>query len=257
MRSEGREVSLFEAPIAKSAWRRLLLAGSLILSSLCVVRPALGSENPGSGIVDLSLMVAPNLPATWPHPKVPNFQISHYLKIGPGGAYNSDILTIDGNTGTQLDVPPHSVARPELGFPNSGPYGHMFIDRVPPWQFGGEACVVDLRSLRDAAAKGHSALIERKHVSRPGRGNTGLYGRAMSSSSTRATATTTTSRFQKAAASSPRPSAATLRVGPIPAPIAWNTWPAAASEPWAPTVPAWARCPIWPSPRTTPASSTE
>ena len=164
MRSEGREVSLFEAPIGKSTWRRLLLAGSLILSSLCVVRPALGSEKPGSGIVDLSLMVAPNLPATWPHPKVPNFQISHYLKIGPEGAYNSDILTIDGNTGTQLDVPPHSVARPELGFPNSGPYGHMFIDRVPPWQFGGEACVVDLRSLRDAAPKGHSALIERKHI---------------------------------------------------------------------------------------------
>ena len=164
MPPEGREVSLFEAPIGRSAWRRLLLAGSLIFLSLCVTRPALGSEHPGSGIVDLSLMVAPNLPATWPDPKIPNFQISHYLKIGPEGAYNSDILTIDGNTGTQLDVPPHSVARPELGFPNSGPYGHMFIDRVSPWQLGGEACVVDLRSLRDAAPKGRSALIERKHI---------------------------------------------------------------------------------------------
>ena len=115
-------------------------------------------------IIDLSLLVASDLPATWPHPKFPSFQINHYRKIGPTGTYNSDILTIDGNTGTQLDVPPHSVSRLELGLANSGMFGYMFTDKVPPWQFGGEACVVDVRDLRDSAPNGHSALIEVSHI---------------------------------------------------------------------------------------------
>ena len=134
----------------------LLLAPLLLLS--------LTTQLNGAEIVDLSLLVSPELPCTWPHPRFPKFQINHYRRIGPDSAYNIDILTMDGNTGTQLDVPPHSVARPELGLPNSGPFGHMFTEKVPAWQFAGEACVIDLRSLRDAAPKGHSALIEKEHI---------------------------------------------------------------------------------------------
>ena len=35
----------------------------------------------------------------------------HERTIGSDSPYNIDVLLIDGNTGTQLDVPPHSVAR--------------------------------------------------------------------------------------------------------------------------------------------------
>src|ERR1700745_2525632 len=66
--------------------------------------------------VDLSLLVAPEYPCTWP--TFPRFQINHYERIGPLSPYNSDILIIDGNTGTQLDVPPHSVTLPDSGLPN-------------------------------------------------------------------------------------------------------------------------------------------
>ena len=65
--------------------------------------------------------------------------------IGAESAYNVDTLLIDGNTGTQLDVPPHSVARPELKREKSGPLGLVYTDKIEPWQFGGEACVVDVR----------------------------------------------------------------------------------------------------------------
>lgn len=50
-------------------------------------------------VLDLSLLVAPDLPCTWAA-GLPPFQINHYLKIGPHSAYNSDIITIDEHTGT-------------------------------------------------------------------------------------------------------------------------------------------------------------
>jgi hypothetical protein len=53
---------------------------------------------------DCSLLVAPEYPATWPSAPFPRFQINHQRTIGPSSAYNIDVLLIDGNTGTQLDV---------------------------------------------------------------------------------------------------------------------------------------------------------
>ncbi len=118
-----------------------------------------------SKVVDLSLLVASDYPCTWPQ-GFPNFQITHIKTIGLDSPYNVDILTIDGNTGTQIDVPTHSVARPELKFPNSGPFGNAFTETISAWQFGGEACVVDIRDLLDTGAKGVSSLVKREHVKR-------------------------------------------------------------------------------------------
>jgi hypothetical protein len=92
------------------------------------------------------------------------FHINHYRRIGPLSAYNIDILSIDGNTGTQLDFPPHSVALPDSGLPSAGPFGKLFGDKVPAWQFGGEACVIDCRSLCDSPPRGRSDLIKREHI---------------------------------------------------------------------------------------------
>ena len=57
--------------------------------------------------IDLSLLVAEDYPCTWPS-GFPMFQLKHYRRIGSLTPYNIDVLTIDGNTGTQIDVPPHS-----------------------------------------------------------------------------------------------------------------------------------------------------
>jgi kynurenine formamidase len=119
-----------------------------------------------SRFVDHSLLIAPEYPCTWPSHPFPRFAIIHSRTIGPESVYNIDTLLIDGNTGTQFDVPPHSVARPELKREKSGPLGLAFTDKIEPWQFGGEACVVDVRELLDKAPNGVSPLVKPEHVER-------------------------------------------------------------------------------------------
>ena len=125
-----------------------------------------GSKSDAPKFVDHSLLVAPEYPCTWPAYPFPRFQITHQRVIGPDSAYNIDSLLIDGNTGTQLDVPPHSVARPDLKREKSGPLGLAYTDKIEAWQFGGEACVVDVRDLLDQAPKGVSPLVTPQHVER-------------------------------------------------------------------------------------------
>jgi len=124
----------------------------------------LNAEEPK--FVDCSLLVAPEYPCTWPANPFPRFKIMHEWTIGPSSPYNIDALFIDGNTGTQLDVPPHSVARPDLNRPKSGELGLAYTDVTEAWQFGGEACVVDIRDLLDQAPKGESPLVKQEHVER-------------------------------------------------------------------------------------------
>ena len=124
------------------------------------------SEGDTPRFIDHSLLVAPEYPCTWPSYPFPRFQITHQRTIGPDSLYNIDVLLIDGNTGTQLDVPPHSVARPELKREKSGPLGLAYTETIEPWQFAGEACVVDVRDLLDQSPKGVSPLVMSKHVER-------------------------------------------------------------------------------------------
>ncbi len=140
------------------------LAAAVALAGIAAATAAEPASSPTARIVDLSLLVAPELPCTWPAPGFPPFHSNRYLQIGPLSAYNSDLLVIDGNTGTQLDVPPHSVPLPETGLPNAGPYGRMFTDKVPAWQFGGEACVIDCQDLRDGKTNGRSELVKKERI---------------------------------------------------------------------------------------------
>lgn len=105
--------------------------------------------------VDLSLMVGQDLPGNWPEGP-PSFQINHYLRIGPASAYNSDILIFDDNTATQFDAPAHG--------PISGPLALVTNEKVPIWQFVGEACVVDSRDSLQATPNGYSSLYQKAHV---------------------------------------------------------------------------------------------
>ena len=116
--------------------------------------------------VDCSLLVAPEYPATWPTHPFPRFQLIREQSIGPNSPYNIDVLLIDGNTGTQMDVPPHSVVRPDLKREKSGPLGLAWTDKTEAWQFGGEACIVDVRDLLDRAPDGVSPLVLPSHIER-------------------------------------------------------------------------------------------
>lgn len=140
----------------------------LLLCCLLSFRPVAAEEsaNGPTRFIDHSLLVAPEYPCTWPAYPFPRFQLTHQRTIGPDSAYNIDVLLIDGNTGTQLDVPPHSVARPELKREKSGPWGLAYTDKIEAWQLGGEACVVDVRELLDQASNGVSPLVNAAHVAR-------------------------------------------------------------------------------------------
>ena len=131
--------------------------------ALALLVPSISFSEQPTKFIDLSLMIAPEYPCTWPD-GFPHFKIEHVKTIGRESFYNIDTLTIDGNTGTQMDVPPHSVARPELKLPHSGPLGLEFTEKTPAWKFVGEACVVDLHQLLDKGEPGASSLVQPEHV---------------------------------------------------------------------------------------------
>jgi len=141
----------------------LWLCPFLVLAAQAPDKQAKQAKQDGARIVDLSLLVAAEYPCTWPA-GFPLFQINPYIKIGPLSAYNSDILAIDGNTGTQLDAPPHSIPRPGIDSPLAGPAGSMYTEKIPAWQFAGEACVIDTRELLDKGANGHSSLVPKSLI---------------------------------------------------------------------------------------------
>ena len=145
--------------------RSLLCVWSLALLLMTDLSAADAPPTP-TRFVDHSLLIAPEFPCTWPTHPFPRFQITHQRVIGTDSPYNIDTLLIDGNTGTQLDVPPHSVARPDLQREKSGPFGLSTTDKIEAWQFGGEACVVDVRDLLDQAGNGISPLVTPSHVER-------------------------------------------------------------------------------------------
>ncbi len=135
-----------------------------VVSTLPAMAQNAGDER--TRFIDHSLLIAPEYPATWPTHPFPKFQLIHEQSIGPNSPYNIDVLLIDGNTGTQMDVPPHSVVRPELKKEKSGPFGLAYTDKIEAWQFGGEACVVDVRDLLDKAPNGVSPLVLQSHIER-------------------------------------------------------------------------------------------
>ena len=147
--------------------RSIGLSGLLVLMA-CVPLAAQDAEEVTGHpeFVDHSLLIAPEYPCTWPTHPFPRFRITHDRVVGPDSVYNVDSLLIDGNTGTQLDVPPHSVARPDLKREKSGPLGLAWTETIEPWQFGGEACVIDVRDLLDKAPNGVSPLVTPAHVER-------------------------------------------------------------------------------------------
>ncbi len=151
-------------PLARSRFTFLWACFALILASSCCLPAAAKPKTEApSEFLDLSLLVASDLPCTWAAGWAP-FHIDHYQRIGPLSVYNSDILMIDENTGTQFDAPAHSIPPPGSGFPNAGPKGLITGDKVPAWQFVGEACVIDCRELLDAAPNGRSDLVKKEHV---------------------------------------------------------------------------------------------
>ncbi len=131
---------------------------ALVLCLVVACHPAvLPAQVAPEHVKDLSLLVARDLPCVWPVGMTP-LAIVPTRTIGPG-AYHRDMLIIDEHTGTQWDAPAHFVPPPDSGLPGAGPNGLITGEKVPAWQFCGEACVIDVTAHCDHAPAGSSYLI--------------------------------------------------------------------------------------------------
>ncbi len=108
-------------------------------------------------VKDLSLLVSRDLPCVWPSGMTP-FAVVPTATFNRTGRHR-DMLIIDEHTGTQWDAPAHFVPPPGSGYSGAGPMGLITGEKVPAWQFCGEACVVDVTAYRDKADLGKSFLI--------------------------------------------------------------------------------------------------
>jgi kynurenine formamidase len=130
---------------------------ALVLCLLVACRPALlRAQVAPEHVQDLSLLVARDLPCVWPVGMTPLVIVP--TTIGPS-AYHRNMLIIDEHTGTQWDAPAHFVPPPDSGLPGAGPNGLLTGEKVPAWQFCGEACVIDVTAHCDDAPAGSSYLI--------------------------------------------------------------------------------------------------
>jgi kynurenine formamidase len=136
----------------------LLFRSHVALLSICSMANSGWAQLQPDQVKDLTLLISPDRPCVWPvgmtqHLVVPS------RTFGPG-AYHRDMVVIDEHTGTQWDAPAHFVPPPDSGLAGAGPMGLITGEKVPAWQFCGEACVIDLRSHIDDAPDGESYLIK-------------------------------------------------------------------------------------------------
>lgn len=142
----------------RNAIAAVALVGMLWSLSTPPARAQLAPEH----VHDLSLLVARELPCVWPIGMTP-LAVVPTATIGPS-AFAREMLAIDEHTGTQWDAPAHFVPPPDSGLPGAGPNGLVTCEKVPAWQFCGEACVIDISEHRDQALEGASFLIGPAHV---------------------------------------------------------------------------------------------
>ena len=143
---------------SREAFGRCSTAAIVLAAAACAA--AEPAKRPA--VVDLSLTVAADLPCVWPVGMTP-LAVVPTATFGRTGRHR-DMLVIDEHTGTQWDAPAHFVPPPDSGLDGAGPMGVVTGEKVPAWQFCGEACVIDLTKHRDEAAPGESFLIGPEHV---------------------------------------------------------------------------------------------
>lgn len=121
----------------------------------------------GSTIVDLTLLLAEDLPCSWPGATPYRHTRDHWFEPSThGGArrwsgtpHHTCVLELDEHTGTHFDAPSHFVAPPGSGLPNEGPSGVLTAEQIPIDQLLGPAAVVDVCSLVGQATPGASPRI--------------------------------------------------------------------------------------------------
>lgn len=120
-------------------------------------------------IVDLTLMIAEELPCWWStHMPYQHKTFTYFtdrdepeapLANRSGSPYQTRWMLMDEHTGTHFDAPAHFVPRPGTGLPGAAEAGLITTEQVPLGQLQGPAAVIDVP--RDLPAEpGVSPTIE-------------------------------------------------------------------------------------------------
>lgn len=129
----------------------------------------------GHRIVDLTLMLAEELPAAWAthmpyQQKTFNYFAARDDQVSPlkseTGPYQTRWLLIDEHTGTHIDAPAHFIPEPDSGLPHAGPAGTITVEQIPLERLVGPAAVIDIPDDLPGAAPGVSPVITDRHILR-------------------------------------------------------------------------------------------
>jgi kynurenine formamidase len=122
----------------------------------------------GMRVVDLTLLLAEELPAAWAkhmpyQQKTFNYFASRDDQVSPLksaiGAYQTRWLLIDEHTGTHVDAPAHFIPEPKTGLPKASEVGTITVEQIPLEQLMGPAVVVDIPEDLPGSAPGVSPTI--------------------------------------------------------------------------------------------------
>jgi kynurenine formamidase len=130
--------------------------------------PGAWSSSTGTRLVDLTLLVAEELPCWWsthmPYQhKTFNYFADRDDQAAPlrsrTGPYQTRWMLIDEHTGTHVDAPAHFIPPPGSGLPDAGEAGVVTVDQIPLEQLSGPAVVLDVPRDLPGAAPGVSPAI--------------------------------------------------------------------------------------------------
>jgi kynurenine formamidase len=122
----------------------------------------------GSTLVDLTLLLAEELPCWWStHMPFQHKTFSYFDDRGDAarhvvnrsGAYQTRWLLVDEHTGTHVDAPAHFFPEPETGLEGAAEVGRVTVEQLPLDQLTGPAVVIDVPDDLPGGAPGVSPVI--------------------------------------------------------------------------------------------------
>ena len=129
--------------------------------------PLQDGPGPTTRVVDLSLLVAEELPCFWSSHMPYQQKTFNFFADEPGntaplfqrvGPYQTRWLLLDEHTGTHVDAPAHFIPEPGTGLPHAAPIGSVTAEQLPLAQLMGPAVVIDVGEL-PPAEPGYSPII--------------------------------------------------------------------------------------------------
>jgi kynurenine formamidase len=122
----------------------------------------------GARVVDLSLLLAEELPCWWStHMPFQQKTFTYFDERGDAarrvinrsGAYQTRWLLVDEHTGTHVDAPAHFFPEPDTGLPGATQIGTVTVEQLPLTQLMGPAVVIDIPADLPGGAPGVSPVI--------------------------------------------------------------------------------------------------